>query len=233
MRVHVVQHVPFEGPGLIAQWAVARGHSLTAELALTEEFPNPGDVDLLVVMGGPMAADDEVGNPWLVAEKRFISAVIASGRPVLGVCLGSQILAEVLGGRVRRNEHVEIGWFPVELTAAGREEPLFAGWESPFVVGLWHGDNFDLPLGIEPVLASEACRNQAFVWDGRVVGLQFHIEWTQDALAELVRCCGAESAQTGPYVISAETLLAGLPRHLEAGRKKLYELLDRMTEVRA
>ena len=112
MRVHVIRQVPFEGPAAIAEWAAERGHEVTESLALLEEFPDPADVDFLVLMGGPMAADDEAANPWLHAEKRFAAAVIAAGRPVLGVCLGAQILAEVIGGTVRRNDVAEIGWYP-------------------------------------------------------------------------------------------------------------------------
>jgi GMP synthase-like glutamine amidotransferase len=232
MRVLVVQHVPFEGPGLITEWAHERGHSAQSILALREEFPAPGAVDLLVVMGGPMAADDNAGNPWLLAEKRFIVSAIESGCAVLGVCLGAQILAEVLGGRVRRSGHREIGWLPVTLTEEGRRDPLFADWPSPLTVGLWHGDTFDLPAGIEPTLSSAACRNQAFSFEGRVVGLQFHAEWTQPDLETLVAACGEETLVGGPYVVPAEQLLAELPDHLGDCRELLFRLLDRLAGAR-
>jgi len=139
MRLHVIQHVPFEGPALIAEWAAERGHELTAALALTEEYPSVDELDFVVVMGGPMDADDEVASPWLHAEKHFLVEAISSGRLVLGVCLGAQIVAEVLGGRVRRSDEPEIGWHSVAQTPAGRDEPFFRGLPETLVVGQWHG----------------------------------------------------------------------------------------------
>lgn len=231
MRLHVVQHVPFEGPAAIAEWAEERGHAVSSALALTEQFPDAADIDFLVIMGGPMAADDEGGNPWLHAEKHFIAAVIAAGKPVLGVCLGAQILAETIGGAVRRNPHREIGWYAVTKTPTGAEEPLFAQWPEYVVVGQWHGDTFDLPDGLQPCWSSEACRNQAFVFDGRVVGLQFHLEWTDEALAALLGACGDELGAGGLYEMSAEQIEEEQPERLASGRELLFELLDDMAAV--
>jgi GMP synthase-like glutamine amidotransferase len=233
MRVHVIQHVPFEGPAAIAEWAGARGHELTSALALLVAYPPTEDVDFLVVMGGPMAADDETASPWLRAEKHFIATVIAAGRPVLGVCLGAQILAEVIGGSVRRNEQAEIGWYAVECTPRCTEEPLFSAWDEPVVVGQWHGDTFDLPLALEPALSSPACSNQAFVFDHRVVGLQFHLEWTEDALSALIAECVDELEADGAYVSSAEELAEGLRLYGDASHARLFTLLDGLERIGA
>jgi len=231
MRVHVIQHVPYEGPAAIAQWAAERGHEVTTSLALTEEFPSAEEVDLLVVMGGPMAADDHTGYPWLQAEKHYLATVIAGGRMVLGICLGAQIVAEVLGGAVRRNEHREIGWYEVECTPACDDEALFESWAGPVTVGQWHGDTFELAVGIPPVLSSPACLNQAFVFDGRVVGLQFHLEWTPEALALLLAECAEELTDAGPFVMSAEQIAEGAAEHLAEGHERLFALLDGLTAV--
>ncbi len=228
MRVHVIRHVPFEGPGLIASWAEARGHELTSSFALTEEFPPPREVDLLVVMGGPMDADDEVASPWLTAEKRWIVEVISEGRLVIGVCLGAQILAELVGGAIRRNEHREIGWFPVTLTSAGASDPVFSAFPDQAVVGLWHGDTFSLPADIEPALSTPACRNQAFSAEGgRVVALQFHLEWAPNDVELLLEHCAGEIA-SGPYMQSAHELMQGARSYSGAAGEALYALLDRM-----
>lgn len=229
MRVHVIQHVPFEGPGLIAQWARERSHELTTALATTEEFPDATEIDFLVVMGGPMDADDEIASPWLHAEKHFIAEAIAGGRLVLGVCLGAQILAEVIGGTVRRNPQREIGWYPVHRTEAGSDEPLFADLPDPLVVGQWHSDTFDLPVGLDPLLSSEACVNQAFVFDHRAVGLQFHLEWTEDALSALFLACGSEQlGDDGQWVMSAAEMSDEAPERMAENREALFMLLDAM-----
>jgi GMP synthase-like glutamine amidotransferase len=231
MRLHVVQHVPFEGAALIAEWAAERGHELTAALALTEEYPLVDDVDFVVIMGGPMGADDEVANPWLHAEKHFVVEAVAAGKLVLGVCLGAQILAEVLGGKVKRNPEREIGWYPVTLTPAGREERLFARLPETLVVGQWHGDTFVLPAGLEPLMSSEACINQAFVFDGRAVGLQFHLEWTQASLDALLAACGDELVSGGGWTMSAQEIEDEAPERAAVGRVALFGILDEMASL--
>jgi len=190
MRLHAICHVPYEGPGYIAEWAADRGHTLTSSFALTEEFPRFDETDFVVVMGGPMAADDTEGNPWLRSEKRYVARAIEQGKNILGICLGAQIVAEAAGGQVRRNDEREIGWYPVNLTEFGRHEPLFSAFEDGLVVGHWHGDTFDLPVGVSPTISSAATSNQAFsLMGGRIVGLQFHLEWSEGDVVRLVEEC--------------------------------------------
>jgi GMP synthase (glutamine-hydrolysing) len=225
MRIHAICHVPYEGPALIGEWAEQQGHAVTTSLALTEEFPPVSELGMLVVMGGPMDADDEAASPWLRAEKAYVREVIDAGLPVLGVCLGAQILAELLGGTVRRAEEPEIGWFPIGLTPHGCGEELFAFWPATFTAGHWHFDTFDLPSGVSPVLSSNLTENQAFVWGDRVVGLQFHLEWTQEALADLAAAT-ADDLPQGPYVTDAETMIAEAPLYAPVATTLLFELLD-------
>jgi GMP synthase-like glutamine amidotransferase len=231
MRIHVIQHVPFEGPALIGEWADECDHSVEVTHAITEEYPSVGEIDFLVVMGGPMDADDEDSSPWLVPEKHFIADAIAAGKLVLGVCLGAQIIAEVLGGRVLRADEREIGWYPVALSSEGGSEPLFARWPDEVVVGHWHGDTFQLPLGMEPVLFSEATRNQAFVFDGRVVGLQFHLEWDAETIEALLEACPDDLEDGGEHVMTAEEFAAGAAAHVPDCRELLFELLDAMEQA--
>ena len=227
MRVHVITHVPFEGPAAVGSWAHSRGHDLAETASITEQYPDPSAVDLLVVMGGPMDADDEVASPWLPAEKRFIAKVLADGAAVVGVCLGAQILADVLGGYVRRNSQREIGWYEVQLTDAGRVEPVLAGLPDAFVCGHWHGDTFDLPPGVETSASSDGCTNQLFAAaDGRALGIQFHLEWDEAGLSDLVAACDDELVDGGEYVESAEGLLQGVVQHGGECRELLYRLLD-------
>lgn len=227
MRMHVVRHVPFEGPGLIAAWANEHGYQVTESSALTEEYPPVQEVDLLVVLGGPMAADDHAGNPWLLAEKGYLSGAITAGCCVLGVCLGAQILAEAIGGAVRRNHHPEIGFYPVFRTQVSA--PVFSAFPDGLVVGHWHGDTFELPPAVPSSLESAATPNQAFsLHDGRVVGLQFHLEWTPDAVKALIDASSDELSAGSRWVSSASALLEGVQRHEPACRDALWALLDRM-----
>ncbi|MBK9134578.1 MAG: type 1 glutamine amidotransferase [Betaproteobacteria bacterium] len=126
MRIHALQHVPFEPPGSIEAWARRAGHALAVtHLHRGDPLPVVNGGDLLVVLGGPMSVHDEARYPWLVDEKRFIERTIAAGRRVLGICLGAQLIAHVLGARVHASDEKEIGWFAVEATAAARNAAVF------------------------------------------------------------------------------------------------------------
>ena len=160
MRVHVFQHVPFEGPGSVAQWAHARGAALTVTPLLEpHSLPELGAVDVLVVLGGPMSVHDEACLPWLRDEKHFIGDAIASGTPVLGICLGAQLIAAALGARVYAGAKREIGWFPVYGLDHAEQAFRFPDVVNAFH---WHGETFDLPTGATLLARSEACACQAF-----------------------------------------------------------------------
>jgi GMP synthase (glutamine-hydrolysing) len=152
----------------------------------------PDDLDWLIIMGGPMSVHDERTYPWLLDEKQFIREVIALGTPVLGVCLGAQLLAEALGARVRPNPVREIGWFPVQRVAEPASSVLAAAFPDSITAFHWHGDTFELPAGAVHLASSEACPNQGFVWNNQVVGLQCHLETTQSSLENLIAHCGDE-----------------------------------------
>ena len=153
MRVHSLEHAALEGPGKIADWAEARGHALThTALYSGEEPPAMGDFDLLVVMGGAMNIYEYRDHPWLRAEKLFLASAIQHGKPILGICLGAQLLADVLGSKICQNAEKEIGWFPVQIFDRA---PPFAAFPERMTVMHWHGDTFDLPLGARCVADSE------------------------------------------------------------------------------
>ena len=140
MRIHYLQHVPFEGPANIALWAAERGHAVTGtRLFRGDPLPDVDCMDLLVVLGGPMNVDQHDGYPWLLEEKRLIGQAIDCGTSVLGICLGAQLAAAVLGARVQRNPHKEIGWFNVSLTGHGRTSGFFRGLPAEFIAFHWHG----------------------------------------------------------------------------------------------
>lgn len=202
----ILQHVPFEGPGAIAPWLEARGYSLgIVHCWEGDPFPEPESVDFLVIMGGPMSVNDEAVYPWLVHERHFVAAVIALDRPVLGVCLGAQMIARALGAEVYPNAQQEIGWFPIQGCAPVGPEVLRLPALS--TVLHWHGETFDLPRGAHLLARSEACVHQAFQWGRAVVGLQFHIESTPQSVAQLVEH-DRDSLRPAAWVQPAEVILA-------------------------
>lgn len=210
MRIHTFEHVPFEGPGAIADHAARQGHSLVrTRLFAGDSLPSVKDFDLLVVMGGPMGVYDEGQYDWLAAEKQFLRQAMAAGRSVLGVCLGAQLLAEALGGAVTRNPEREIGWLPVRLTPWGKTSPAFAGFPDEFSPFHWHGDTFSIARGASCLASSKACANQAFAVGAKFVGLQFHLETTTQSMDLLIENCADELAAGGAYVQTPEAMRAG------------------------
>src|SRR5690606_28697951 len=176
-------------------------------LHIGEDLPTCTDFDALIVMGGPMNVDEHARHPWLAGEKALIRAAINAGRPVLGICLGAQLIAASLGAPVTRNAETEIGWFDVELEPAGRASPLFAGFPPRFAAFHWHGDTFAIPAGAQRLMRSEACSHQGFALGARVVGLQFHLEVTA---ANARAMYAAERPPPARYVQDADAVLADL-----------------------
>lgn len=211
MRILCLLHTPFEGPGTIETWALKRGHELqTVRVFDGEALPEMGSFEWLVVMGGPMSVHDEGTLPWMTGEKALVRRCVEQEVFVLGVCLGSQMLAEALGARVRRNEHKEIGWFEVERMAEGG---LLGGLPERFTAFHWHGETYDVPAGTRHAARSSGCVAQAFEGE-RVLGLQFHLEMTAEGIAKLAEAC-AEDIGSGPYEQSAAEMAAGAGRCAE------------------
>jgi GMP synthase-like glutamine amidotransferase len=226
MRIHYFQHVPFEGLGNIENWIKSKGHSLSAtHFYENAALPKLEEIDWLIVMGGPMGAYEENIYPWLVDEKKFIEQAIESGIKVLGICLGAQLIASVLGAKVYPNAHKEIGWFPLRLTTVGAASYLFEGFPTEFTVFHWHGDTFDLPAGAKHLAASEACVHQAFLYNKNVLGLQFHLDVLKDNIAEWVQS-GAEELIEAPYIQTAGEMLSQ-DKRFAVIEKYMGQVLDR------
>ncbi len=181
----VLQHVAHEGPGLVADELQRAGQSLrVVRLDLGERLPPSGSFAGLVAMGGPMGVHDGDVHRWLPGERDLMAATIADGKPVLGVCLGAQQLAMALGAEVSTGDRPEIGLGRVELTGAGRKDPVtgpeYGGLSATTIPCVhWHQDTFSLPDGAVHLAASHLFPHQAFRWGDRAYGLQFHVEVDQ------------------------------------------------------
>ena len=210
MRLRVLQHVPFEGPANIARWAEGRGFPVGATRLYSGDEPPPVDeFDLLVVMGGPMGVHDQARYPWLAAGKCFLERALGAAKRVAGVCLGSQLPAEALGGRVYRNAHREIGWHAVRRGRDADRAPAGSALPAECAAFHWHGEAFDLPPGALHLLTSDCTPNQAFEC-GRALGLLCHLEATLQSVAAMLEH-GAHEIDSGPYSQTAAEILAAPP----------------------
>jgi GMP synthase-like glutamine amidotransferase len=226
MHVHFIQHVPFESPGYLVEWAQAHEHSTSfTRLYENTTFPPLAEMDLLVIMGGPMGVYEEEKYAWLKPEKEFIFSAIRAGKKVLGICLGSQLIASSLGANVYPNPEKEIGWWPVKKVEQPDKHIFSAILPDEFMVFHWHGDTFDLPAGSIHLLKSDLCKNQAFLYRDHVLGLQFHME----AIPELIEAMlehGKDELVEATAIQPADTIRA--QQHYYAMNNKL--LLHILTE---
>lgn len=207
IRIHYLQHVPFESPGAILEWAKTSSAPISSTmLHLDEPFPGLDSFDTLVVMGGPMGVHDESAHTWLTREKAFIENAIKADKAVLGICLGAQLIADVLGAAIRKNKDKEIGWFPIETTPENRSIPLTGFLPDSLTVFHWHGETFDIPSSAVRIAGSQGCTNQGFVYGERIVALQFHLEVNPDTLAEMVNN-GRHELVAGKYIQNEEAIL--------------------------
>ena len=224
LPVAIFRHAPIEGPGYFAiflennriPWqliAVDAGDPIPAHAA---------DFSGLCFMGGPMSVNDEAEFAWLAAEKRFIAEVVALGRPVLGICLGAQLIASAHGARVYRNTEKEIGWFDVHA-CTGTEDAF--DFPPTTTVLHWHGETFELPPGARLLASSAACRHQAFQLGERAIGLQFHLEMTPASLDAIIDNCRGELVPAR-WIQDEATILGRSGAHFAATHALMDGLLD-------
>lgn len=226
MRVHWLQHADFEDLGCIAPWLAARGDTVTHTRLFAGEAPPSADTfDFLIVMGGPMNIYEYDAYPWLKAEKALIKQAIAANKLVLGICLGSQLIADVLGGVTTRNAHTEVGWFSVEMNAAAKQSKVFAGFPDRYTAFHWHGDTFAIAPGARNLASSEACAHQAYDYGDRVAAIQFHLEVTA---ANARDWFAHERPETARYVQTPENILADV-RLFAQNNKLMIQLLENLT----
>lgn len=229
MRIHYLQHVTFEGLGCIESWAALHNHTISStSLYAGDKLPNLSDFDFLIIMGGPMGAYDESVYPWLANEKLFIKSAIGQNKKVLGICLGSQLLAAVMGTKVYAGPRQEIGWFPIQTTEAAEAvrhyQSILKG--APLVFH-WHGDTFELPAGAQLLASSEAYNNQWFIINNQLMGIQFHLEVTPQSIASML------DNETGDLqedtFVQDKSAIIKQDYLCEENNKRMFSILDLFT----
>lgn len=214
----------YEGPGYFEQ--VLRSNNLPFHLIAIDR----GDVipqsieqsSALVFMGGPMSVNDNL--PWITQEIALIRQAREANMPVLGHCLGGQLISKALGGTVTANPVQEIGWFPVSKIPGKTTDDWLAGLPDEFMAFHWHGETFSVPEAATPLLQSEHCAHQAFAV-GNILALQCHVEMTSEMVREWAQLHTAETAVTSPTVQNGEQMMEGLDikiGELQQQAKRLY-----------
>lgn len=206
MKIHYVMHAPFEKLGMIETWARNSGHLLSStHIYKNETLPKTDDFDFLILMGGPQSPLNKEKDPYLWDEIALTKQAIENNKIVLGFCLGAQIIAESLGAKTEQSPYKEVGFYPIELTAAGAADPLFKHFSGSLHVMHWHNDMPGLPTGAVLLASSEGCPRQAFRYGNTVYGFQFHPEMTVENIQQMILNC-PDDLQPGRYVQTKEIL---------------------------
>ncbi|RCW62747.1 type 1 glutamine amidotransferase [Saliterribacillus persicus] len=215
MKIHIIQHVPFEKPGLILEWINERRHTYeVVKIFDQESFPSSDEVEYLVVLGGPMSANDS--DEWIATERQLIKEVVEQQKPMFGICLGAQQLAKVFGGSIVPAPQ-EVGWENVQSVSTGKNMSVLH----------WHGEGFTLPEKSILLYSSSRWENQGFRIHN-AIGLQFHFETTETTLSEIV---GADAEFLGQSVFKTsveETLDYSIPSE---NKEVLFSMLDTLEEA--
>jgi len=181
---------------------------------------------VLLIMGGFMNVDEEEKFPWLKEEKAFIKTAIDAGKKIIGICLGSQLVAGALGCKVYKGKEKEIGFFPVHFLEAALHNSLFAHFVSPYTLFHWHGDTFDLPEEAMVAASTTVCKHQAFLIGSNILGLQFHLEMNTTTIEQMLLHDGEELLESGNYIQPVAEIRNGYT-WLEKNKEDLFVLLNK------
>ncbi|MFH0757554.1 MAG: type 1 glutamine amidotransferase [Bacteroidota bacterium] len=230
LRIQCFMHVPFEGPGVITDWITKNKHELKfTRFYEGDDLPGQSSIDFLVIMGGPMNVFDFHIHPWMQEEMDWVSEFIHAGKPVLGICLGAQIIAASLGTEVYPGNYKEIGWHNLKYLPSLGNYMIFKDFPSTRKVFHWHGDTCQIPAGAIRIAESQAFSNQGFIYNGRVIALQFHLELTPESVREMVDNCGGEIVP-GQFIQTKKEILEET-RYFKGNQKLMFRFLDYLSSL--
>jgi GMP synthase-like glutamine amidotransferase len=235
MKAHCLQHETFEDMAAVETWLLQKGfHISTTRLFESDELPVLHDIDWLIIMGGSMSVNDDALYPWIAAERKFVRECIDAGKTVIGICLGSQMIASSLGAKVYPNDCKEIGWFPMYKNKQA-VSTLFAALPDELTVFHWHGETYDLPNQAVRIAGSDACLHQIFQYGKKTVGFQCHLETTAASLASLSTACQNEISESralggekARFIQTSEEMKNLEPEYSRAMHDVLYAVLEAM-----
>ena len=203
--IAILKHVSIEGPGLFGGFLKQAGfRTKVFELSAGDKLPLLDECEAILIMGGPMNVYNTSKYPFLLKEEEFLKKALNKNIPVLGICLGAQILARICGAKIYRSPEKEIGWYKVALTEEGKQDKLFSGIRSEFSVFQWHEDTFDIPKNGVHLVKGDNVSNQAFRVGKSAWGLQFHPEM----ITQLIKVWVDRSSE----LIDKSSLLFGYSR---------------------
>ena len=228
MNIHCFQHVVFENPGTILDWAGQHNHSISYTYLFEKDYsiPSINDIDALLIMGGCMNVEEEEKFLWLKEEKKFIRQAIEAGKKVIGICLGSQLIAAALCTKVYKGKETEIGFFPVSFADEALQNSLFNHFTNSYNVFHWHGDTFDLPANAQLIASTNTCKHQAYLIGSNVLGLQFHFEMNETVIEDMLLHDGHELEEKGCFIQTKEQIRSNY-NILAQNKKDIFLLLDK------
>lgn len=226
MKIQAIKHAEFEGIGVIEKWAKENNYSVHFSNPYKGDLlPNTNDFDMLLIMGGPQSACELDKYPYLKEEISLIKEAINQEKYVIGFCLGAQLIAESLGAKTLKSENIEKGIFSVELTDAGKKDPILKHFGDKFEVAHWHCDMPGIPEGAELLAKSEGCSHQAFRYNEKTYGFQFHFEMTRQNLKDIISHLSCDASE-GKYVQSEDQMMQ---HDIESINEKMITFLNQLT----